>query len=140
MKKLVVSLFAFAFLFVGYNSSAYAAKSANDTKNCSDFNSQKEAQNFWNQQGYGVENDPHQLDKDNDGIPCEDTKYPVDTNATTQEKNKTDTQTTTTDNTNKQQGTKLPNTASNNVTMMFVSAGGILAGSLIVFRRKKINS
>ncbi|KXX91208.1 excalibur calcium-binding domain-containing protein [Bacillus cereus] len=138
MKKLVVLLFSFVFLFVGYNSSVYAAKSANDTKNCSDFKSQKDAQNFWNQNGYGVGNDPHQLDKDNDGTPCEDTKYPLDTNATAQNQTNTNNQTKI-DSTNKQ-GTKLPNTASNTVTMMVVSAGIILIGSLIVFRRKKINS
>ncbi|MEH7856122.1 excalibur calcium-binding domain-containing protein [Bacillus thuringiensis] len=138
MKKLVVLLFSFVFLFVGYNSSVYAAKSANDTKNCSDFKSQKDAQNFWNQNGYGVGNDPHQLDKDNDGTPCEDTKYSLDTNATAQNQTNTNNQTKN-DSTNKQ-GTKLPNTASNTVTMMVVSAGIILIGSLIVFRRKKINS
>ncbi|PEV02186.1 hypothetical protein CN417_28650 [Bacillus thuringiensis] len=138
MKKLVVLLFSFVFLFVSYNSSVYAAKSANDTKNCSDFKSQKDAQNFWNQNGYGVGNDPHQLDKDKDGIPCEDTKYSLDTNATAQTQTNTNNQTKI-DSTNKQ-GTKLPNTASNTVTMMVVSAGIILIGSLIVFRRKKINS
>lgn len=37
----------------------------------------------------------------------------------------------------KKQGEKLPNTASNGVTMMLVSAALVLAGSILVFRRKK---
>ncbi|MGE7883140.1 excalibur calcium-binding domain-containing protein [Bacillus sp. NPDC094077] len=203
MKKLLASLFAFVLLFTGYNSSAYAAKSTNDTKNCGDFKSQKEAQAFWDQNGYGVGNDPHRLDNDKDGIPCEDFKYkPVDTTATTkdneqvtkeeeakkkaeeaakvqaeqdakkkaeeakgkqevkkdpvkQEAKKDATvqgkkQDVTKKNVTKEtkkvvtatkkQGEKLPNTASNGVTMMLASLGLVLVGSVLMFRRKKTNA
>ena len=40
----------------------------------------------------------------------------------------------------KKQGEKLPNTASNGVTMMLASAGLVLAGSILIFRRKKTNA
>ena len=37
-------------------------------RNCSDFSSWREAQNFYEKAGSG---DPHRLDADNDGIACE---------------------------------------------------------------------
>ncbi|TKI92887.1 LPXTG cell wall anchor domain-containing protein, partial [Bacillus cereus] len=40
----------------------------------------------------------------------------------------------------KKQGEKLPNTASNGVTMMLASLGLALAGSVLMFRRKKTNA
>lgn len=39
-------------------------------RNCSDFDSQIEAQLFFEANG-GPNNDPHDLDRDNDGIACE---------------------------------------------------------------------
>ncbi|HDV8362482.1 TPA: excalibur calcium-binding domain-containing protein [Bacillus cereus] len=180
MKKLLASATAVTLLTVGYSSSAFAAKSPNDTKNCGHFKSQQDAQAFWDQNGYGVGNDPHRLDNDKDGIPCEDYKYPKSTNTTTenketnkpqeqpkqentkQENSKQNNQTTnnkqeqtkpqttakeTKKNTNtvvkketKKQGEKLPNTASNGVTMMLASLGLALAGSVLMFRRKKTNA
>jgi LPXTG-motif cell wall-anchored protein len=180
MKKLLASATAVTLLTVGYSSSAFAAKSPNDTKNCGHFKSQQDAQAFWDQNGYGVGNDPHRLDNDKDGIPCEDYKYPQNTNTTTenkettkpqeqtkqentkQENSKQNNQTTnnkqeqtkpqtttkeTKKDTNtavkketKKQGEKLPNTASNGVTMMLTSLGLALAGSVLMFRRKKTNA
>ncbi|EMA6343819.1 excalibur calcium-binding domain-containing protein [Bacillus cytotoxicus] len=165
MKKLLASASAFVLLTIGFNSPAFAAKSPNDTKNCGHFKSQQEAQEFWNQNGYGVGNDPHRLDRDKDGIPCEDYKYPASTNATTEKKEtskkeestkqeqtntqkqatKKETKQNTNTNTDakkdsKKQGEKLPNTASNNVTMMLASLGLALAGSVLMFRRKKTNA
>ncbi|EJP84682.1 excalibur calcium-binding domain-containing protein [Bacillus cereus] len=184
MKKLLASATAFTLLTIGYSSAAFAAKSPNDTKNCEHFKSQQEAQAFWDQNGYGVGNDPHRLDNDKDGVPCENYKYPKSTNTTTESKETTkpqeqvkqeDTkkesvkqedskqnnqatnnkqeqtkpQTTakeTKQNTNavvkketKKQGEKLPNTASNGVTMMLTSLGLALVGSVLMFRRKKTN-
>ncbi|RKN51638.1 LPXTG cell wall anchor domain-containing protein, partial [Bacillus sp. S66] len=40
----------------------------------------------------------------------------------------------------RKQGEKLPNTASNGVTMMLASLGLALAGSVLMFRRKKTNA
>ncbi|MEC0038535.1 excalibur calcium-binding domain-containing protein [Bacillus cereus] len=185
MKKLLASATAITLLTVGYSSSAFAAKSPNDTKNCEHFKSQQDAQAFWDQNGYGVGNDPHRLDNNKNGIPCEDYKYPKSTNTTTenkettkpqeqpkqenttqentkQENSKQNNQTTnnkqeqtkpqttakeTKKNTNtvvkketKKQGEKLPNTASNGVTMMLASLGLASAGSVLMFRRKKTNA
>lgn len=41
-----------------------------DTRNCSDFGSQAEAQRFF-ESGGGPAADPHRLDRDRDGIACE---------------------------------------------------------------------
>jgi LPXTG-motif cell wall-anchored protein len=182
MKKLLASATAVTLLTVGYSSSTFAAKSPNDKKNCGHFKSQQDAQAFWDQNGYGVGNDPHRLDNDKDGIPCEDYKYPKSTNTTTEhkeililknnlnkktinkriqnkitkqtknnkqeqtkpqttvkEKKKKNTNTTVKKKT-KKQGEKLPNTASNGVTMMLASLGLALAGSVLMFRRKKTNA
>ena len=39
---------------------------------CKDFASQAEAQKYWNDHGYSADNDPERLDRDGDGIPCEE--------------------------------------------------------------------
>lgn len=158
MKKLLASATAFTLLTVGYSSAAFAAKSPNDTKNCGHFKNQQEAQAFWDQNGYGIGNDPNRLDNDKDGIPCEDYKYQTSINTTTDNKETAKPQEQTkqgntqqnnqvTNNNQqtkqtaetKKQGEKLPNTASNGVTMMLASAALVLVGSILVFRRKKTN-
>lgn len=40
-------------------------------KDCSDFKSWRQAQNFYKKHG-GPKRDPHRLDADHDGIACED--------------------------------------------------------------------
>ena len=197
MKKLLASATAFTLLTVGYSSAAFAEKNPND-KNCSHFKNKQEVMEFWHSNGYSATNDPHDLDRDNDGLPCEvkkgdydqflaskqttkkdenkpqeqtkqennkqeNTKQePVKQENTKQENSKQNNQTTnnkqeqtkpqttakeTKKNTNtvvknetKKQGEKLPNTASNGVTMMLASAGLVLAGSILIFRRKKTNA
>ncbi|MEK7017900.1 excalibur calcium-binding domain-containing protein [Bacillus sp. FSL R9-9410] len=178
MKKLLVSATAFTLLTVGYSSSAFAAKNPND-KNCGHFNNKQEVMEFWHSNGYSATNDPHDLDRDNDGLPCEVKKGDYDQfvaskQTTKKEENKpqeqpkqedtkqepakqenkkqeqTKTQTTAKEtkkdtNTavkqeNKKQGEKLPNTASNGVTMMLASLGLAAIGSVLMFRRKKTNA
>ncbi|MBO1579993.1 excalibur calcium-binding domain-containing protein [Bacillus sp. XF8] len=142
-KKLLISATAFTLLTVGYTSSAFAAKNPND-KDCGQFKNKQEIMEFWHSNGYSATNDPHDLDRDNDGLPCEVNKGEYDqfvaskqapvqkqtSNSTTKVETKE----------NKKQAEKLPNTASNNVTMMLVSAGLVLLGSIFVFRRKKTNA
>ncbi|PGK39822.1 cell wall anchor protein, partial [Bacillus anthracis] len=70
MKKLLVSATAFTLLTVGYSSSAFAAKNPND-KNCGHFKNKQEVMEFWHNNGYSATNDPHDLDRDHDGLPCE---------------------------------------------------------------------
>lgn len=45
--------------------------SAEADKDCSDFSSWRQAQNFYKKHG-GPRYDPHRLDADHDGIACED--------------------------------------------------------------------
>ncbi|MDM5191163.1 excalibur calcium-binding domain-containing protein [Bacillus hominis] len=171
MKKLLASATAFTLLTVGYSSAAFAEKNPND-KNCDHFKNKQEVMEFWHSNGYSATNDPHDLDRDNDGLPCEVKKGDYDqflaskqttkkepvkqensnqnNQATNNKQEQTKTQTTakeTKKNTNtvvkketKKQGEKLPNTASNGVTMMLASLGLALAGSVLMFRRKKTNA
>jgi hypothetical protein len=61
----LVSMIALAF--------AAAPASAAD-KDCSDFNTWRQAQNFYKRHG-GPKYDPHRLDADHDGIACESLRY-----------------------------------------------------------------
>ncbi len=83
-------------------------------KNCGHFKSQQDAQAFWDQNGYGVGNDPHRLDNDKDGIPCEDYKYPKSTNTTTENKETTNPQEQPKQENNKQENSKQNNQTTNN--------------------------
>ncbi|MGU7369505.1 excalibur calcium-binding domain-containing protein [Bacillus cereus] len=177
MKKFLASATAVTLLTVGYSSAAFAEKNPND-KDCGHFKNKQEVMEFWHSNGYSATNDPHDLDRDNDGLPCEVKKGDYDQflaskqtvkkdenkpqEQTKQENSKQNNQTTnnkqeqtkpqttakeTKKNTNtvvkketKKQGEKLPNTASNGVTMMLASLGLALAGSVLMFRRKKTNA
>ncbi len=70
MKKLLVSATAVTLLTVGYSSAAFAEKNPND-KDCGHFKKKQEVMEFWHSNGYSATNDPHDLDRDNDGLPCE---------------------------------------------------------------------
>jgi hypothetical protein len=48
-----------------------AAPASAGDKDCSDFSSWRQAQNFYKNHG-GPRYDPHRLDADHDGIACED--------------------------------------------------------------------
>jgi LPXTG-motif cell wall-anchored protein len=68
MKKLVSLLATFLLLF-GFTNVGYAA----DDKNCDDFSSQEEAQNYY--ESNDPDADPSGLDRDNDGEACETYSY-----------------------------------------------------------------
>ena len=55
----------------GGGSARSAFLSQVDDRDCADFGSQQEAQEFYEQQG-GPANDPHDLDPDRDGVACEE--------------------------------------------------------------------
>ncbi|MCC2347122.1 excalibur calcium-binding domain-containing protein [Bacillus anthracis] len=151
MKKLLASATAVTLLTVGYSSAAFAEKNPND-KDCGHFKDKQEVMEFWHSNGYSATNDPHGLDRDNDGLPCEVKKGDYDQFLASQQSTKKDeskpkeqvkqenTKQTATKAETKKQGEKLPNTASNSVTMMLASAALVLAGSILVFRRKKTNA
>ena len=44
---------------------------ANSDKDCGDFSTPNEVISFWYENGYSADNDPHEIDRDNDGLPCE---------------------------------------------------------------------
>ncbi|MGY1423424.1 excalibur calcium-binding domain-containing protein [Bacillus cereus] len=171
MKKLLASAAAFTLLTVGYSSAAFAEKNTND-KDCKHFKTKQEVMEFWYNNGYSATNDPHDLDRDNDGLPCEVKKGDYDQflsskHNTNKDENKPQEQTKQKDTTqepakqeNAQQtpnqetkkntdkvvkketnkkGEKLPNTASNGITMMLASLSIALIGSVLMFRRKKTN-
>ena len=48
-----------------------AAPAGAADKDCSDFDTWRQAQNFYKKKG-GPQKDPHRLDADRDGIACED--------------------------------------------------------------------
>lgn len=165
MKKLLASATAVTLLTVGYSSAAFAEKNPND-KDCGHFKDKQEVMEFWHSNGYSATNDPHDLDRDNDGLPCEVKKGDYDQFLAIQQSTKKDenkpqeqvkqentqqnnqqtnnkqeqTKQTAVKTETKKQGEKLPNTASNGVTMMLASAALVLIGSILVFRRKKTNA
>lgn len=165
MKKLLASATVVTLLTVGYSSAAFAEKNPND-KDCGHFKDKQEVMEFWHSNGYSATNDPHDLDRDNDGLPCEVKKGDYDQFLASQQSTKKDenkpqeqgkqentqqnnqqtnnkqeqTKQTAVKTETKKQGEKLPNTASNGVTMMLASAALVLAGSILVFRRKKTNA
>lgn len=72
---LVGALLAFALLAAGPASSPVSVPTANASdKDCSDFDTQKQAQRFFKR--HNPKHDPHGLDADNDGIACESNPCP----------------------------------------------------------------
>lgn len=65
MKKFTALLAAIVALAVALPAGATAGD-----KDCSDFNTWREAQRFYKRHG-GPQRDPHRLDADHDGIACE---------------------------------------------------------------------
>jgi len=67
MKKTIITflaVFAF-FIFDAAKADAFT------DKDCKDFSSKQSVMEFWYSNGYSATNDPHRLDRDNDGLPCE---------------------------------------------------------------------
>jgi hypothetical protein len=71
MKKIIRALSVLAaFAFIAIPNNTFASHGGD--KDCTDFANQKEAQKHWDDHGYSATNDPERLDRDRDGIPCED--------------------------------------------------------------------
>lgn len=51
--------------------SSNSSSSVSADMNCADFSSQSEVDEFWNDNDYSASNDPHNLDGESDGDPCE---------------------------------------------------------------------
>ncbi|MFP7479961.1 LPXTG cell wall anchor domain-containing protein [Terribacillus saccharophilus] len=74
MSKFITGFFVLMLLVVGFGGNVSAAD-----KNCGDFNGDADAiAKFWVDNGYSADNDPHDLDRDNDGLPCEADQAAID--------------------------------------------------------------
>jgi len=160
MSKFISGFFVLVLLVVGFGGSVSAA----DDKNCGDFNGDADAiAKFWVDNNYSASNDPHGLDRDNDGLPCEADQAAIDkykaqrdTEADTAEEDENDTaastnddsdESTTTDESSaskesveaasEQQGEELPKTATNTGVMMLVSGGLVAVGLITLVINKK---
>ncbi|WP_079477000.1 thermonuclease family protein [Marinococcus halophilus] len=51
--------------------SSDSSSSVSTDMDCADFSSQSEVEEFWDDNDYGANNDPHNLDGESDGDPCE---------------------------------------------------------------------
>ena len=141
MKKKLVGVVFGSFLIFG---SALNVGAVENDRDCGDF-ADGEAQVFWDENGYSAENDPHRLDADSDGVPCEGDSETtesgvVEENISDDSTDETATEEETATEDDSEEGAALPNTASNGPLMMLFGAGLAGAGSLLLFRRKKQNA
>lgn len=141
MKKKLVGTVLGSFLVLG---SALNVGAVENDRDCGDFSSHEEVMAFWYENGYSADNDPHDLDRDNDGLACEVSQSEYDSYVANQEADNSSDETaseeeaTTEEET--EEGAALPNTASNGPLMMLFGAGLAGAGSLLLFRRQKQNA
>ena len=138
MKKKIAGVVFGSFLVLG---SALNVGAVENDKDCGDF-ADGEAQVFWDENGQSAENDPHRLDADSDGVPCEGDSETTESGVV--EENISDEtaaeEETATEEDETEEGAALPNTASNGPLMMLFGAGLAGAGSLLLFRRKNQNA
>jgi len=78
MRNRFALLFTALIIALGALSVTAPASQAVADKDCGDFNTQAQAQNFFLDHG-GPQSDPHQLDADGDGIACESNPCPCST-------------------------------------------------------------
>lgn len=137
MKKGIAGIFMGSLLVMG--ASLNVAADEHDDKNCDDFSSHEEVMEFWYTNGYSAENDPHDLDRDNDGLACEVSQSEYDDYVASQEAAGSDDEASGDQEEaveEEAEGAALPDTASNGPLMMLFGAGIAGAGSLLLFRRK----
>ncbi|MFP3358124.1 excalibur calcium-binding domain-containing protein [Planococcus sp. SIMBA_143] len=138
MKKGITGIFMGSLLFVG--ASLNVAADEHVDKDCGDFSSHEEVMEFWYTNGYSAENDPHDLDRDNDGLACEVSQSEYDDYVASQEAAESDDEASGDQEEaveEEEDGAALPDTASNGPLMMLFGAGVAGAGSLLLFRRKR---
>lgn len=108
-------------------------QAAVNDKDCGDFSSHQEVMEFWYANGFSAENDPHDLDRDNDGLACEVSQSEYDSFVADKEADNSSDGGTSEE---EAAGEELPDTASSNPVMMLFGAGIAGLGSLLLFRRK----
>ncbi len=142
MKKKFVGVVFGSFLVLG---SALNVGAVENDKDCGDFSSHEEVMAFWYENGFDANNDPHDLDRDNDGLACEVSQSEYDSYVANQQSDDSSNEAageeeTATEEDESEEGAALPNTASNGPLMMLLGAGLAGAGSLLLFRRKNQNA
>ncbi|GGF34553.1 hypothetical protein GCM10010954_37060 [Halobacillus andaensis] len=161
MKKLLMFFCSVGFLagiFLG--SGVALAEHGDEDKNCDDFENKQEVMEFWDSHGYDENNDPSDLDRDNDNLPCETTQGDWDNYSDSQESSEEEDEGS--DETedaseesdedsdesaagdgdegaSSEEGGELPDTATNQPFMMLMGALIVGAGGLLVFRKKSLN-
>lgn len=151
-KKWVVGMLAAAIVGLGGMSAVQA--NHGDDANCDRFSTGEEVYEFWTSHEYSANNDPDDLDREDDGRPCESlTENMVDQFATyesgvagTNDDATTDEDAATEDDStdeaagaeegSKDEGDALPVTATSYPTMMLMGLLSAGAGALVLFRRK----
>ncbi|WP_053168160.1 LPXTG cell wall anchor domain-containing protein [Planococcus glaciei] len=108
-------------------------QAAVNDKDCGDFSSHQEVMEFWYANGFSAENDPHDLDRDNDGLACEVSQSEYNSFLADKE---ADNSSDSGSSEEEAAGEELPDTASSNPLMMLFGAGIAGLGSLLLFRRK----
>ena len=138
MKKLFAGMMALGFLLAGQSTFVFAE----DDRNCDDFSNKEEVMAFWYENGYNANNDPHDLDRDNDGLPCETSKgeydaYVASREAKDDEADATDSQSGSDSEEKQTEGEALPDTATDNIGMMTLGAALAAAGGILALRKTK---
>ncbi|MGP4070220.1 LPXTG cell wall anchor domain-containing protein [Halobacillus sp. B29] len=120
--------------------------SVSNDKDCDSFENHEEVMAFWYENGYDENNDPHDLDRDNDNLPCEVSQSEWDSFVADKEDGSEsngsdeDTSSESDEEASAEQGEEggeLPDTSSNNPLMMLagliVSAG---AGLFLILKKQ----
>ncbi|AQQ52023.1 LPXTG cell wall anchor domain-containing protein [Planococcus lenghuensis] len=119
-------------------------------RDCDYFATHEDALDFWFTNGYSADNDPHRLDGDDDGIPCEVTADEYDAfvadwnddeegneeEEAIDENEATDEDEAAADE-DEEEGEPLPDTATSNPLMMLFGTAIAGAGALLMLRRKE---
>lgn len=136
-KFITLTVLSFGILFSGFQ-----VTHAQDM-NCADFtNDPQGLMDFWHSNGYSATNDPHDLDRDNDGLPCEVSQADYDEYVADLQANEGGTETNegeTQIGEGMQGGGTLPETATNNPIMMALGIMTAAIGALFLLRKKQVD-
>lgn len=110
-----------------------------EDKDCGDFATQEEAQQYFESHGGSSTNNVNGLDRDHDGMACEDEEDTSDENGT-QGGQEDGTDQGDTNEGNTQQGGQMPDTATNYVNGILAGVITMMAGTLFYFRKKRTDN